>query len=87
MIDYIVSALDILILKGAAHAQLGVMRSLLVFPAPENGVLSFGYSDFAKKVWSVGKAIQASSGGVGAPPPRGARLARTLAYRVLNQSQ
>jgi hypothetical protein len=42
-------------------------------------------SDFVRNVWSVRKAIQASSGGVGLPP-RGAGFARTLAYRV-NQSQ
>jgi hypothetical protein len=62
MSDYIiVSALHIP--KGAAHAQLGVMRTLLVFPTSEYSILSFRYSDFAKRVWSVGKAIQAASGG------------------------
>ncbi len=87
MSDYIiVSALHILISKGAAHAQLSVMRALLIFPAPEYSILSFRYSDFASKVWSARKAIQASSGGVSTPPPRGARFARTLAYRVLNRS-
>jgi hypothetical protein len=87
MSDYIlVSALYILIPKGAAHAQLGFMRALLFFPAPEYGILSFRYSDFARKVWSAHKAIQASSGAVSTAPPRFARFARTLAYRVLNRS-
>ena len=66
MSDYIiVSACQILILKGATHAQLGVVRALLLFPAPRYDTLSLRYSDFVKKVWSVRNAIQAVSVGVG----------------------
>jgi hypothetical protein len=81
----IVGALHILIPKGAAHAQLGVTRTLLVFSAPKNGILSSAI--VILKVWSVRKAIQAAAGGADTPSPRGAWFARTLAYRVLNQSQ
>ena len=71
MSDYIiVSVLYILNLKGVASAQLGVMRTLLVFSAPEYGILRFHPSDVAAQVWSICKAIHASDA-VGMPPPSG----------------
>jgi len=60
MSDYIsVSDLQILNHQGAASAQPGAMRALLVFPTSEHGILRFHHSYFVAKAWSIHKAIHA----------------------------
>ena len=66
MSDYIIvnNLHNILIPKGAVHALLGILRTLLVPSAP--GFVILRYSDYAgnvKQVWSVCKALQAFSYG------------------------
>jgi hypothetical protein len=90
MSDYIIvnNLHNILILQGAAHARLGILRTLLALLTPEFAILR--YSDFAetvKQVWSARNAIQASSDGGCISLPSAAKCGEALAYRVLYQSQ
>jgi hypothetical protein len=90
MSDYIIvnNLHNILILQGAAHARLGILRTLLALLTPEFAILRYsGFAEMVRQVWSVRNALQASSNGGCVSLPRGAKYVEALAYRVLYQSQ